>query len=387
MVQLMLEGFGGDWRKRLKLEETTHRAGDEHGIQCFHVNARVSNDLQDVGGVRIGKIARLLWYCAQAIGCRFRYGIDTFYYVPAPAKRSAILRDWIVMLLVRPWFKRTVLHWHAFGLGHWVAGKTEYPLGSDGIALPPPRLFGRLESLAKAITRVLYRNVDLSIVLTQYNRCDAELFNPRRIEIVPNGIPDPCPDFETVLAQRQTRNANRAKNDPVYALFLGHCMEEKGLLDAVRICASGRRTRPVRLIVAGKFPSDAEKFAFENLVDELAIRESVELTGFVAGEAKRELLTRADVLLFPTRYPAETFGLVVVEALAFGLPTITSPWRGVPELSGRVASSVQAEGPQRYALAMETAFASNEFAQLRSRFLSHYVLTQHLLAVAKALRP
>jgi len=57
MVQLMLEGFGGDRRK-------THRAnnGAERGIECYHVNARLSKELEDIGDLRVGKFILLLRY-------------------------------------------------------------------------------------------------------------------------------------------------------------------------------------------------------------------------------------------------------------------------------------------------------------------------------------
>ena len=43
MVQLMLAGFGGDARKK---NSTTPSA---HGIECYHVNARFSRGLEDIG--------------------------------------------------------------------------------------------------------------------------------------------------------------------------------------------------------------------------------------------------------------------------------------------------------------------------------------------------
>src|SRR4051812_27492633 len=102
MVQLMLAGFGGDKR-------TKRKSGAEQGaisasptdIECYHVNARLSSKLEDVGTLRIGKSVLLLGYCLQAIWCKFRYGINTFYYVPAPGKRSALYRDWMVMSVCR----------------------------------------------------------------------------------------------------------------------------------------------------------------------------------------------------------------------------------------------------------------------------------------------
>ena len=122
MVQLMLSGFGGDHRRSqpMMLDWQSTPSPKEFGLECYHVNARLSQKLEDIGDLRIGKFILLLGYCAQAIWCRFRYGVTNFYYIPAPGKRSALLRDWMVMLICRPFFKRIILHWHAAGLAKWL---------------------------------------------------------------------------------------------------------------------------------------------------------------------------------------------------------------------------------------------------------------------------
>src|SRR6185369_17806399 len=123
MVQLMLEGFGGDHRTGRRSgqgESSGSSTPQDFGIECYHVNARLSHNLEDIGDVRLGKFILLLMYCLQAIWCRFRYGVTNFYYVPAPGKRSALYRDWLVMFICRPFFKQVILHWHAAGLAKWL---------------------------------------------------------------------------------------------------------------------------------------------------------------------------------------------------------------------------------------------------------------------------
>src|SRR5438046_2974173 len=107
MVQLMLAGFGGDRRRRRKPTEEDIGASvgnSTNDIACYHVNARLSRKLEDIGNLRVGKTILLFGYCLQAIWCRFRYGVTNFYYVPAPGKRSALYRDWMVMVVCRPFF-------------------------------------------------------------------------------------------------------------------------------------------------------------------------------------------------------------------------------------------------------------------------------------------
>ena len=90
MVQLMLAGFGGDCRSAA---EKVASEGKSFDIDCYHVNARLSQKLEDIGDLRIGKFILLIGYCAQAIWCRFRHGVTNFYYIPAPGKRSVPLNE------------------------------------------------------------------------------------------------------------------------------------------------------------------------------------------------------------------------------------------------------------------------------------------------------
>ena len=88
MVQLMLEGLGGDWLKVDSKEDP----GGGLGISCYHINARLSRTSQEIGGFQPNKLFLLLGYCLRAVNCRFRYGIDSFYYIPAPSHRAALYR-------------------------------------------------------------------------------------------------------------------------------------------------------------------------------------------------------------------------------------------------------------------------------------------------------
>ena len=90
MVQLMLAGFGGDCRgaRGRATGGPPAAPGCGYGIECYHVNARLSRKLEDIGDLRIGKFILLLGYSLQAIWCRFRYGVTTLYYIPAPGKPS-----------------------------------------------------------------------------------------------------------------------------------------------------------------------------------------------------------------------------------------------------------------------------------------------------------
>jgi len=54
---------------------------------------------------------------------------------------------------------------------------------------------------------------------------------------VPNGIPDPCPDFEEAIPSVRRKRMEEGYPGVLQFLFLGHCMESKDLLTSVRILA------------------------------------------------------------------------------------------------------------------------------------------------------
>jgi glycosyltransferase involved in cell wall biosynthesis len=397
MVKLMLDGFGGDhWRPKRGTTQP-NPDGRQFGIECYHVNARLSSHLEDLGAIRFGKLGLLLWYCLQAIWCRFRHGVDTFYYVPAPGKQSAIVRDWMVFALCRPFFKRFILHWHAAGMAKWIETSST--------------MFYR------ELTYRTLGQVDLCVVLSKYNYSDAEKLWPKRIRKVGNGIPDPCPDFEaTVLPKRLARlnarikliagealteteaNAAGADSKCFNVLYLAHCIREKGLFDTlngVALAAAQLRTSgspiQIKLTVAGEFMNPAEETEFKERITHPDLRTPdgisiVKYSGFVTGERKRAVFLEADCFCFPTYYYAESFGLVVVEAMAFGVPIITSRWRSVPELLPADDDGlVEPRSPEDIAAKLLAIAASRSGEAMRQRFIENYRVDIHLTRLAEAI--
>jgi glycosyltransferase involved in cell wall biosynthesis len=323
MVQYLVDGL----RKEGELDlasDTAPTSDPSVKIAYIHVNAQISDNLNDIGRWSVRKLLRVFGFVFKAIAMRFRHRLDTFYFVPAPPKRGAIWRDWCVLFFCRPFYPKVVFHWHCIG--------------------QPEFLESKLTAPERWLTRWFYRDVTLSIALSNYSREEASYFEPLHDVVVPNGLPDPCPDFDAkVWPERQRRAQNHASY--YEALFLAGRMTEKGLFDALAAIAKANEIltdknspRRIRLTVAGPFEGDEQEH-FEAAARELNTTQLKGKTeplavykGWADESLKRQLFREADCFIFPTFYPSESFGLVLAEAMAHGCAVISTRWQAVPEV-------------------------------------------------------
>jgi glycosyltransferase involved in cell wall biosynthesis len=384
---------GQSYMVRLMLENLGNAGPDpKQNVTLFHVNARLSDGLEDIGSWRIRKIFRLAGYILQAWWMRWKHSIDAIYYVPAPpANRGALYRDWLVLFLVFPLFKITLLHWHATGLGQWISEESSA---------------GTLRRLEAWITRRLFSGHDLSCVLNEWGRRDIEIFAPRHIAIVANGIPDPCPDTaSTILAERQERTRQRTQATAVHPalfelLYLAHATRSKGLFDALDAVALAN-TRLVqnqngwrfRLTVAGAFLHREEEDIFRERIsrDDLQLNSegkvisAVIYAGHVGPGEKERLLRQSDAMCFASYYPFEGQPVSVIEALAHSLPVVLSRWRALPEMvPPSHAHLIDPASPAALAGALIALAGDQRLEGYRTFFLEHYTLAAHIQHLREA---
>jgi glycosyltransferase involved in cell wall biosynthesis len=382
-VKMMLENFGGDRRKaKFRREPINH-----FGIECYHINARFSKKLDDVGEFQIGKIGLILFYCLQAIWCRFRYGVENLYYVPAPGKAIALYRDWLIMLLCRPFYKKIIFNWRAAGLGKWLETNVGTP--------------------TRSFTFQRMKHADASIVLSDFSRNDAEKLMARRVFVVAGGISDPCPGFDhKILPRRRARVEARKQilagdfqiesesDKTVNVIFIAHCTREKGVFDLVegvslandRLTTEGLPLR-FRLTLIGAFVSEVEEKELRELIRRRNLLNVVNILGFVSNERKNKELRDADIFGFPSYYLAEGQPANLMEALAFGLPVVTTRWRAIPEMfPENYPGFVDLKAPDQIAEKLRQLCVSNLSAPLREIYLRRFTLEQHLDNMARAMR-
>lgn len=376
MVQLILDGL---------------RGGEFGDFEVHHVDARFSGSHEEIGTGSLLKFFRALRFCFQAVSIRIRHGVKIFFYIPAPPKASAIIRDWLVLALCRPFFPVRVFYWQAAGLGAWTLEQAR-----GGLAM----------RMAAGLNRLLLGRHALSIALSEWGVNDLRPFTPSRTVVAWNGVDDPCPDFDhRLLPVRLQRQADHRRcmdrcgfPAEFHVCFLGSCTGEKGLWEALEAVALAndnltRRGIPlaVKLRVAGEFPRPADREYFHRRVGELTSAHRLppgwcDFAGVVQGRQKLDFLEWGDCLCFPTHYQAESFGLVAIEALAFGIPPVCTEWRMLPEIMALAGLPTTPVGrPELLAKAILDAVHRDSPVRLRQVFLDHFTARVHLQKLAGAL--
>jgi glycosyltransferase involved in cell wall biosynthesis len=111
-----------------------------------------------------------------------------------------------------------------------------------------------------------------------------------------------------------------------YLAFLGRISPEKGPERAIAIA----KAAGVPLKIAAKIDKVDIEY-FKTVVAPLLNDPLIEFIGEITDQQKPEFLGNALALLFPIEWP-EPFGLVMIEAMACGTPTIAFRYGSVPEV-------------------------------------------------------
>lgn len=269
----------------------------------YHVRMSFSKDMDDMGGVRLGKLLHPFSIIAKVVYLRLRHNITLLYYPPSGPDYLPMLRDIAILLSTRWMFKKTIFHFHA-------AGTSE--------------LYAKLSGYMRVLYRWSYFKPDVAIQLSTHNPDDAKCLQAKSMYIVPNGIED---DYGAMGCPR------KPVNDTCNILFVGMVSESKGilvLLDAIRIIKEAGLSCTVTVV--GKFASENFRQCVYGEIAKHGLGEYFDFTGVLVGREKFQQYLRADVFCFPTFFGSESFGLVAVEAMQFCVPVILSKWRGVQSL-------------------------------------------------------
>jgi glycosyltransferase involved in cell wall biosynthesis len=209
----------------------------------------------------------------------------------------------------------------------------------------------------------LRRQADLVIAPSEATKADIVRrlqISPQRITVIPWGCEErfrPVGDPERFAAvQRRYRLPAR------YLLFVGTLEPRKNLTTLLHAYAMLRAegcSTELKLVVAGR-----TGWLYADIFDTvktLALEDEVIFTGFVADEDLPALYRGAHMFVFPSLY--EGFGLPILEAMASGVPVITSHTASMPEVAGDAAILVDPHDPKAIAEGMARVLAEDRLRE------------------------
>ena len=140
-----------------------------------------------------------------------------------------------------------------------------------------------------------------------------------KVHLVPNGI-------DTHRWQLPL-GAPEARREPLVVAW-GRIQYEKGFQVLARAVSELRQRVPgIRCVIAGRGSYLPE---LQTQIDMEGVSDIVQLAGFVADEQLHEMLQRASCVVIPSLY--EPFGIVALEGMAAGAPTIAARTGGLAEI-------------------------------------------------------
>lgn len=166
------------------------------------------------------------------------------------------------------------------------------------------------------------------IVNSNYMKCELQrLFGLpfEKINVIPNGIN--LNNFNGIDRDYDFRRKYAMDNEKII-LYIGRLVYEKGiqhLISAMPKIIDGYND--IKLIIGGKGGMYDE---LQQQVKSLGIENKVYFTGYLSSKDVQKMYKCADVAVFPSTY--EPFGIVALEAMLAGVPTVVSDIGGLNEI-------------------------------------------------------
>jgi len=249
-----------------------------------------------------------------------------FHYQPYELALSSKIVDMVKLYNIE------LLHVH-YAIPHAYAGyMAKKMLEDEGIRIPMVTtlhgtditLVGKHPNYKTAVTFSINKSDVVTSVSESLKKETNELFDIRKeIEVIPNFI-----DFsdETHRKERKCERHILAKDNEKVITHISNFRSVKRIPDVIDVFNKIQKEIPSKLLMVGDGP---EKEKAEKQCEKLGISDKVIFLGNTH-EINR-ILCSSDLFLLPSQ--TESFGLAALEAMALGVPVISSNSGGLPEVN------------------------------------------------------
>ncbi len=265
-------------------------------FKTFNINLLISKTVSSSGHFSFIKLIRAIITIVKTF-----YVVTTkrpqLCYFALSSTGFALYRDFILVLILKLFQIKIIYHLHNKGIKQ----NQEFFLNNH--------LYKLIFNGNKVIvgSKSLYSDIK-------------DYYEFENVYLCPNGI-TPIKNIEI----------NRG-NSELKILYLSNLIRTKGILDLMASCEL-LRTNGINFklqIVGSEGDLSFQDLMFE--AESLKITNSIEILGPKFGSEKYRIFQESDIFVLPTYYSNECFPLVILEAMQFMLPVISTFEGGIPDL-------------------------------------------------------
>lgn len=192
---------------------------------------------------------------------------------------------------------------------------------------------------------VIFNSLTKILTVSDYVKKRVSSIQPDiKVQTVYNGID--LTQFSPKEESSVTRGKVGLADDDFVMVYSGRINRDKGISELIDAMLQLEGFSKVKLLVLGSsfFDNAKNEDAFIRSLRDRAndIAERIIFTGFIPYSQVSGYLRLADIAVLPSMWE-EPFGLTIVEAMAVGLPLITTRSGGIPEICEGIASIVDRE--------------------------------------------
>jgi glycosyltransferase involved in cell wall biosynthesis len=241
------------------------------------------------------------------------------------------------------------------------------------------KYYENTRSFAKYFLRNSIAKCDKIIVLSNlYKKIFEGLFPLENIAVISNGLDSPMQNIQPV------------KNKGPIVSYMGLLSETKGIYDFIQAAVIlSRKHDDIKFMLAGDWHNrhDFGKFKLKcsKLISENGIDNRINFLGNISGKKKEQFFAQTKVFVMPSYYKSEGQPAVIIEAMASGIPVVSTDHEAIPEMviEGETGFIVPIKSPEKICQAVDKLLTDTELYKQMCRnstlrYTSTYSKEKHI---------
>lgn len=261
------------------------------------ININTSSSSAEIGRVGTRKIAlyfRLIFRVLSAL----RNRPETVYFA-ITVSGGGLFKDLGFVVLIKLFRRRVIYHLHNKGVAnrgkHW---------------------------LYRLIYSWVFKNSRVVLLSNELYLDVAPFVRPDQVDLCPNGVPDTA--GRSLMVKKM--------NDVPLILFLSNLIESKGIGVLLEACAELAKQGILFKVDFVGGEADWTSEYFYQQIGALGLADRVRYRGRLIGADKDSAFAMADIFCLPTFYHNECMPLVLLEAMQWGIPCVSTFEGAIPSV-------------------------------------------------------